>query len=276
MSVLILGEAGCNHNGSVDEAMRLCDIAKEAECDVVKFQTYIPEKSIRADNPHFKMLAELALSFADTKKVARHCETIGIEFCSTPDDIDSLKFLVEECGVKRVKIGSGSLMYEPLVLSAVATCLPLILSTGMATTDQIRNVVTGVAYDAYERDQLMLMHCVSLYPCPTELANLNAIFMLQGEFDVIGYSDHTMSCDAVPAAAVALGAVAIEKHFTMSRAQAGPDHHMSLEPSELRRMVGVIREAEKALGDGRKEPSAAERAMIPRMRKDADGRQAGI
>lgn len=274
--VMVIAEAGVNHNGSVTTAKIMCDSAKLAGCDVVKFQTYIPEKSIRRDSPDFATLAALALSFADTKNVAMHCESIGIEFCSTPDDLDSLKFLVEECGVKRIKIGSGSLRYRPLIYAAMqmGRGLPIIMSTGMATIKEIAQSITMI-FPAPLYD-ITLMHCVSLYPCPTEAANLRAIATLQRFTLPVGYSDHTMSVDAVPAAAVALGAVAIEKHFTMSRAQAGPDHHISLEPSELRRMVDVIREAEKALGDGRKEPSAAELAMIPRMRKDSDGRQAGI
>lgn len=268
MAVEIIAEVGLNHNNHLPTAMRLAAVAKQAGANIMKTQTYVPEKSISAASPDFKMLKRLAMSFRDTLVLARQCETIGIEFMSTPDDLDSLKFLVQECGVKRIKLGSGSMLYQPLVEVALATGLPLIVSTGGATLDEVRMV--GCA------DRLTLMHCVSLYPCPVHEANLRAILTLRKWNKRVGWSDHTPSIRTVPAIAVAYGACMIEKHLTLDRQSDGPDHHFSLEPNQFTSMVHTIRDAEAALGDGEKKPSPAEAAVIARVRKDANGFQAGI
>lgn len=309
MPVTIIAECGVNHDGSLDKALKLCDAAKFAGADIVKFQTYIPEKCIRPGKD-YAMLESLALSFPDILKIARYCELIGIEFCSTPDDLDSLKFLVEECGVKRIKIGSGSLFYEPLVHAAFDTGLPILLSTGMATIDQVAGAV-GFEFNRFklgnegeegdrifnleEWNDLTIMHCVSLYPCPARLANLRrmeALKLMDGnelhdecmesvDYE-IGYSDHTLGCTA-PCTAVALGATVIEKHFTLDRQDAGPDHHMSLNQEQFAHMVGKIRLTETMIGGSlddfyevEEEISQEEAAMIPRIRKDADGFQLGL
>ena len=271
MQVTILAEGGVNHNGSLPIALRLCDAAKRARADVVKWQTYIPEKALDKSSKDYAILKSLALPFNDFKIIAKHCESIGIEFCSTPDDLDSLKFLVEECGVKRIKIGSGSLTYKPLLQAACNTRLPVILSTGMANSIEIDEAV-----HSHNWKDLTLLHCVSLYPCPLELANLNAIQTLKIFGVPVGYSDHTLHHISVPCAATAFGITVLEKHMTLSKRMMGPDHKMSLNPTQFEEMVIAVREVEKSLGDGSKTISIKEAAMIPRVRKGPDGKQPGL
>lgn len=278
MLCIIIAECGVNHDGKLDKALSLCEVAKQAGADVAKTQTFIPEKLLRPGNPRMDFAKSLVLSFPDTLKIARHCEAIGIEFCSTPDDLDSLKFLVEECGVKRIKIGSGSLLYRPLVDAAFDTGLPVLLSTGMATQFEVDSVVMR-QLERFEcrndRSDITLMHCVSLYSCPLNLANVKAMLKLTGWGMPVGYSDHTIGDYAV-CAAVALGAAVIEKHFTLDNEAEGPDHRMSAMPEQFATMVQKIRMTEVVLGHGRKEPSEEEAAMIVRVRKDNEGYQAGI
>lgn len=190
--VMIISECGVNHDGDLSKALRLCDAAKQTGADAAKFQTYIPEYCIRRSKD-FDLLCALALPLHDFITIAKHCESIGIEFMSTPDDINSLKYLVEECGIRRIKIGSGSLTYLPLVHAAYLTKLPVLLGTGMATQDEIRAALPWFSpYETYEvTDDLTLMHCVSLYPCPPHLANVRAMNHLReiGEGVAVGYRD---------------------------------------------------------------------------------------
>ena len=297
----IIAEVSVNHDGDLGNALRLCDAAKSAGADIVKFQTFVPTSLFRMDrwkDPKVEQVMGLALDFNQFTKIAAHCADIGIEFCSTPDDLASLKFLVEVCGVKRIKLGSGSLLYEPLVDATFDTGLPVLLSTGMATLEEIEGAVArqwsrkaATSESPRIEVDLTVMHCVSLYPCPPHLANVAAITALQhlgDEWDEsnwkmvnyehrVGYSDHTegmfteSSC-----AAVALGAVVIEKHFTLNEYDDGPDHHMSANPAEFETLVCDIREFEEILGHGRKEPSEEELAMVSRLRKDKDGFQPGL
>jgi len=279
MTVTIIAEMGINHNGNVDEALRLCDAAKETGADIIKSQTYLPEIAIDKNSKDYDLLYNLALPFPDFIKIAKHCEDIGIEFCSTPDDLYSLKFLVDECGVKRIKIGSGSLTYKPLLEAAYSSRLPIILSTGMASILEISGALPDGFLTGYKipTPKITLLHCVSLYPCPIELANLKAITTIYERFKLpVGYSDHTLSVVAIPCAAVALGATVIEKHFTLNRYAEGPDHAMSLDPYQFSEMVREIRNTELALGDGTKTISEQEAAMIPRVRKGEDGKQPGL
>jgi N-acetylneuraminate synthase/N,N'-diacetyllegionaminate synthase len=272
MNVLIISEAGVGHDGKLEKALRLCDAAKIAGADICKFQTFVPELAIDKNSKDYELLKSLALSFTNFKKIATHCEDIKIEFMSTPDDLYSLKFLVEECGVKRIKIGSGSLTHPPLVDAAYRTGLPVILSTGMASEAEIHKALPHDSGFV----SIILLHCVSLYPCPIELANLNAITTLKKFGYPVGYSDHTTSVAAIPIAAVALGATIIEKHFTLDKSDKGPDHFMSLNPAELAQMIVSIRSIEKVLGTGTKVISSQEAEMISRVRKGADGRQPGL
>src|SRR5258706_11813736 len=279
MTVTIIAECGVSHNGSVDEALRMCDAAKESGANICKFQTYLPEIAIDKNSKDYDLLYNLALPFTDFLKIAKHCEDIGIEFCSTPDDLYSLKFLVDECGVKRIKIGSGSLTYEPLLEAAYSSRLPIILSTGMASILEIEDALPDGFLTGYKipTPKITLLHCVSLYPCPLELTNLKVITTIYERFRLpVGYSDHTLSVVAIPCAAVALGATVIEKHFTLNRSAKGPDHAMSLSPYQFGGMVREIRKVERALGDGTKTISEQEAAMIPRVRKGDDGKQPGL
>jgi N,N'-diacetyllegionaminate synthase len=280
-SVTVIAEMSVNHNGNLSMALKLCDAAKAAGADIVKTQTYIPHLCIRKGKD-YDLLASLALSLTDTYKMAMHCEDIGIEFCSTPDDLESLKFLVEECGVKRIKIGSGSLLYEPLVDAAFDSGLPVLLSTGMATMAQVCRVVANQlrresrGLSAASPQPITIMHCVSLYPCPPHLANVKAIKSLGDATGLpVGYSDHTIG-NIAAMSAIALGATVVEKHFTLDERDDGPDHHMSADPVAFDIFVQMIRDVEVILGHGRKEPSEVELAMIPRIRKDAEGFQPGL
>lgn len=272
MTVQVIAEIGINHDGKLDKALKLCDAAKEAGADIAKFQTYIPENCIRKGKD-YDLLSKLALSLGSFYEVAKHCENIGIEFCSTPDDKDSLNFLVSVCKVKRIKIGSGSLTYLPLIEAAHATKLPVIVSTGMGTISDIQKVVNiWKGTDG----KLTLMHCVSLYPCPDELANVRAMETMRRIWHLpVGYSDHTLGSTAI-CAAVALNASVVEKHFTLDISDPGPDHKMSLSPTQFKEMVKRIRDVELVLGHGEKEPSDEEKVMIPRIRKDSEGFQPGL
>jgi len=275
----IIAEVGVNHDGDLGKALHLCDAAKYAGADIVKFQTYLPDLSIRKGKD-YDLLVRLALPLEDFWRISKHCKEIGIEFCSTPDDLLSLQFLVEHCGVKRIKLGSGSLLYEPLVDAAFDIGLPVLLSTGMATEDEIMSAIRRQE-DRYGYDRELpddwatIMHCVSLYPCPLELANVKAIESMQDKFGDVGYSDHTIGNYAI-LSAVVLGATVVEKHFTLDNEDAGPDHCMSATPEQFERMVMKIRQTEIVLGHGRKEPSEEELAMIGRIRKDAEGFQPGL
>jgi N,N'-diacetyllegionaminate synthase len=269
--VTVIAEAGMAHGGDVTTALKLCDAAKEAGADIAKFQTYVPEKAIATDSKDYALLAKLALPLNDFNTIAIHCNNIGIEFCSTPDDLDSLRFLVEQCGVKRIKLGSGSLTYRPLVRAAFATGLPVILSTGMATSHEVMSALL----DSHgNQEKITLLQCTSLYPTPPELVNLRAMDSLRIFGTKVGYSDHTTGTLA-PIAAAAMGADVVEKHFML--ANTSPiDAAVSCAPRLFRLMVDEIRALTLLRGDGRKMPSPEEAVMISRVRKGPDGRQMGL
>lgn len=263
----VIGEAGVNHNGDVNTALKMIDAAKWAGADIVKFQTYCPEEAINPNHSQFALLKSLALTHIDFVKLAKHCEQVGIEFLSTPGDLTSLKFLVEECGVKRIKIGSDDLTYKPIIEEASKTGLPIILSTGMATLTEIWDVVPLIR----NRDSILL-HCVSSYPCALRDVNLRAIPNMESEFGFrVGYSDHTNGIIACIAAA-AMGAIMIEKHFELGGFK-GVDTDVSVSQWGLSKMVTKIREVELMLGTGIKEPCEAEKLNIPLVRKREDGKK---
>ncbi len=268
MPVEIIGEAGVSHSGSVTLALKLIDAAKVAGASVVKFQTYCPEEAINPQHRDFAFLKALALTHIDFVKLARHCAGVGIEFLSTPGDVTSLKFLIEECGVRRIKIGSDDLTYYPLLEAAFDAELPIILSTGMATIDEICDALEVIN----RPNNITLLHCVSSYPCTPQDANLEAMHTLRKAFTLpVGYSDHcqgTLACIA----ATALGATMIEKHFEL-RDHKGPDHEVSVNEFTLARMIAKVRGVEVMLGTGIKAPCEAEKAMIPLVRKREDGRK---
>ncbi len=301
MSVYVIAEAGVNHNGDLAKALALVDVAATAGADAVKFQTFTASSviSIHAEKAAYQkqttdaaesqvdMVAKLELSHADHTQLANRCGERGIAFLSTPFDLDSLDFLVNEMGLTALKISSGEITNAPLLLAAARSGRDIILSTGMSTLDEVREALgalafgyasdTGATPDTAEftraleqadalQGKVTLLHCTTEYPTPYEDVNLRAMDSLGEAFGLtVGLSDHTAGI-AVAIAAVARGAKVIEKHFTLDRALPGPDHAASLEPDELTAMVAAIRATEAALGDGNKRlmPSEAANRDIAR------------
>lgn len=270
MGVYIIAEAGVNHNGRLDLALQLCDAAKEAGVDAVKFQTWKTERIVtrrtglatyQAANindrniSQFAMLKKLELSYGQFKDIQSYCHKIGIEFLSTPDEEESLAFLMT-LNLPFIKVGSGEITNIPYLRKIGSYQKNVILSTGMSTLAQV-----AVAYDTLIQSgtpQVTLLHCTTNYPCPKPEVNLRAMQTLKDAFKChVGYSDHTMGME-IPIAAVAMGAEVIEKHFTLDKTMEGPDHQASLEPGELTAMVRSIRNVESALGDGIKHPNPSE------------------
>ncbi len=270
--VLIIAEAGVNHNGKLEIALKLCDAAKEAGADVVKFQTWITEKMIThsvgmADyqekntgvkESQFDMLKRLELSYDEFRIVKKHCDEIGIMFASTADEPDSLDFLVG-IGMPFIKIGSGDVGNIPFLRYAGMKDMPIILSTGMSSLSDVERSVLALKEGGAK--DITLLHCTTNYPCPYDEVNLKAMITLQETFHFpIGYSDHTIGTE-VAVAAVAMGAKVIEKHFTLDRTMEGPDHVASTEPDEFNDMVLKIRNIENALGSGIKQVAPSEKKI---------------
>ncbi len=293
-SVLIIAEAGVNHNGSLETALQLVDVAAAAGADAVKFQTFKAEKlvtglagkaeyqkqSTGTAETQLQMLRQLELKYEFHFQLRDHCQNRGIEFLSTAFDDESLAFLVDEVGLRRLKIPSGEISNGPFLLAHARTGNDIILSTGMATLGEVEAALGVLAFgflgwenpslerfqQAYSsaeglavlKDKVTLLHCTSEYPTPMANVNLRAMDTLQQAFGLpAGYSDHTQGL-AVPVAAAARGAVLIEKHFTLDRGLKGPDHQVSLEPDELKQMVVAIRQIEEALGRPGKIPQVVE------------------
>lgn len=267
---LIIAEAGVNHNGSLDVAYQLCDAAKEAGADAVKFQTWKTERIIthhvdQADyqaantgrkESQFDMLKRLELSFDDFRNVKRHCDEIGIMFASTADDAEGTDFLVN-LGVPFLKVGSGDIANVSFLRYLGTRNMPVLLSTGMSTLADV-DVSINALRDGGAED-ITVLHCTTNYPCPYQDVNLKAMITLRDAFHLpVGYSDHTIGSE-VAVAAVAMGARVVEKHFTLDKNMEGPDHLASTEPAEFKKMVEQIRHIEAALGDGVKRPTAAEK-----------------
>lgn len=267
---LIIAEAGVNHNGNVDLALKLCKAAKEAGADVVKFQTWKTEKIItrnvaqadyQAENTgkqesQYDMLKRLELSYDDFKRVKLYCDEIGIQFASTADEEESLDFLIS-IGIPFIKIGSGEITNIPYLRVMGSKKLPIIISSGMATIAEV-DVALQTLKEAGASD-ITLLHCTTNYPCPMDDVNLNAMLTIRDAFKLpIGYSDHTKGIE-VSIAAVAMGATVIEKHFTLDKNMEGPDHLASTEPDEFKRMVDSIRNIERAMGTGEKIPTKSEK-----------------
>lgn len=269
-STLIIAEAGVNHNGQLDLALKLCDAAKASGADVVKFQTWITDKVITRDvnmadyqekntgihESQYDMLKRLELSYDDFKKIKLHCDDIGILFASTADEPDSLDFLID-LGIPFIKIGSGDIGNIPFLRYIGSKKLPVILSTGMSSLADV-DVSVSALYEGGAKD-ITLLHCTTNYPCPFEEVNLNAMLTLRDAFHLpVGYSDHTMGAE-ISVSAVSLGARVIEKHFTLDRKMEGPDHLASMEPDAFRQMVQQIRHVETAMGNGIKQSTASEK-----------------
>mgnify|MGYP001577699216 CR=1 FL=1 len=300
----IIAEAGVNHNGSIDMAKQLIAVAVDAGADAVKFQTFRAEKLVSQSAPkaeyqvnttdaaesQFEMIKKLELNKNDHEVLIQYCQKRGIEFLSTPFDFESIDLLVNTLNLSRLKLPSGEITNAPLLLHAAKTGKPIILSTGMSTLGEIEVALGVLAFgytgsdeppslQAFEtaytstlghialQNKVTLLHCTTEYPAPFAEVNLRAMSTLQQAFGLpVGYSDHTAGL-AISVAAVALGAVIIEKHFTLDRTLPGPDHKASLEPDELKQMVRSIREVELALGSPIKQPAASELRNRPVARK---------
>lgn len=277
--VLIIAEAGVNHNGDIQIAKKLIDAAVEAAVDVVKFQTWKTELLVTKDaqqadyqientgivESQFNMLKKLELSYENFRVLKNYCDVKDIIFMSTPDETESATFLA---GLQDIfKIGSGELTNLPFLRHIGRLGKEVIISTGMANLVEIKAALEALTQAGTPKEKITVLHATTEYPCPIEDVNLRAMQTIRDTFGVkVGYSDHTQGIE-VPIAAVAMGACVIEKHFTLDRTMDGPDHKASLEPDELRTMVKAIRNIEQALGDGIKIPSKSEAKNMAVARK---------
>lgn len=253
--VLIIAEAGVNHDGRLEQALQLVDAAADAGADAVKFQTFDVDRLVARQVPQYETLRRLELSASDHRVLQSACHRRGLLFLSSSFDEQSAD-LLEALGVEAFKIPSGELTNLSLLTHVASKGKPVILSTGMATLEEVRTAVA--ALEASGNRQLVLLHCVSRYPAEPGDANLRAMQTLTEEFALpVGYSDHTLGI-SIAVAAAALGACIIEKHLTVDAELPGPDHRASLVPQEFSSMVRSIRAVEAALGHGRKEPAASE------------------
>jgi len=277
---IIIAEAGVNHNGSIELAKKLIDVASEVGADFVKFQTFKAETLVtqtadkaeyqkeitNTDESQFEMIKKLELDRKTHEELINYCKTKDIQFLSTAFDRDSIALLVE-LNILLFKIPSGEITNLPYLRHIGKMGKPIIMSTGMSTLDEVRNALNILIESGAEKEQITILHCNTEYPTPMEDVNLKAMLTIRAELGVkVGYSDHTLGIE-VPISAVALGATVIEKHFTLDRTLPGPDHAASLEPDELKSMVQAIRNIEKALGDGVKQPSPSETKNISIARK---------
>lgn len=280
--VTIIAEAGVNHNGNLENAFRMIDIAVDAGVDYIKFQTFNTEDVIsrlapKADyqihntgnssESQFEMVKKLELSTNQHDKLIEYCKNKNIRFFSTAFDLYSLEYL-HKIGLQIVKIPSGEITNLPYLRKAASLFHNVILSTGMSNISEIKEAINVFTKEGISKDNITILHCNTEYPTPMEDVNLMAMLHLKDEFGTkVGYSDHTLGIE-VPIAAVALGASLIEKHFTLDKNMEGPDHKASMEPDELKAMVSAIRNIERALsGSGLKEVSPSERKNIAIARK---------
>ena len=281
MSVLIIAEAGVNHNGSIEIARKLIDAAVDAGVDIIKFQTFKAENLVSksakkaeyqkknigdGDDSQYTMLKKLELSENDHMELISYCNEKNIRFWSTAFDFESMDYL-HSLGLGLWKVPSGEITNFPFLRKVASYHEPIIMSTGMCEEHDILNAINVLHEFGISDDMITLLHCNTQYPTPYEDVNLMAMKSIEDRFGInTGYSDHTCGIE-VPIAAVALGAKVIEKHFTLDRNMPGPDHKASLEPSELKAMVTAIRNIERALGDGVKRVSDSEKANISVARK---------
>lgn len=280
--VLIIAEAGVNHNGSIENAKKMIETAAQAGADIVKFQTFKTESLVSksatkaeyqkqnmagdSDDSQFNMLKRLELSYENHLTLIDHCEKNNIRFHSTAFDLDSIE-LLNQLGMSIWKIPSGEITNLPYLKKIGSYGKDVILSTGMCTMDEIRSAVEILIKNGTSKEKITVLHCNTEYPTPMQDVNLTAMLAIKDKVGTrVGYSDHTMGIE-ISIAAAALGAETIEKHFTLDRNMDGPDHKASLEPEELKRMVSSIRNIEKALGNGEKIPSLSELKNITVVRK---------
>jgi N-acetylneuraminate synthase len=310
MKVTVIAEAGVNHNGSVEMAEQLVDVAAAAGADFVKFQTFRTEDAIARNAPkaryqrettgegetQFEMVKKLELDAAAHERLFRRCAEKGIGFLSTPFDLDSVKLLTDGLGLRTLKIASGEVTNAPLMLAVARAAERVILSTGMCTLGDIELALGVLAFGFVEgdtapsagafraayargrealRERVTLLHCTTQYPAPMRDVNLRAMDTMRAAFGLpVGYSDHTTGI-VVSLAAAARGASVIEKHFTLDRNLPGPDHRASIEGHELRALVAGVREIEEVLaGDGNKVPAPSEVENLGIARKSIVARTA--
>lgn len=284
MSVFFIAEAGVNHNGCLNLAEKLVDVAAQAGADAVKFQTFKASETVvsgaatvsyqkraTAYDDQFQLLKALELSADDHRVLRARCDARGIEFMSTAFDIDSAH-LLRDLGVQRLKVPSGELTNLPFLKALASLGLPMILSTGMGTLKEVEVAVAAIAEAkgkpiADLGGDLAILHCTSAYPAPDQALNLRAIQTLAAHFGLpVGYSDHSGGTIAAMLA-VALGSTFYEKHFTLDRKMEGPDHAASLEPNELTSLVAAMRKASGMLGDGVKVPQPCEKEARQLVRR---------
>lgn len=278
--VIIIAEAGVNHNGSYELAIKMVDEAKRAGADYVKFQTAKPELVISTFAPkaeyqkettgaaesQLEMCKAIHLPLTDYKPLKEYCDKVGIGFMSTPFDLVSIDVL-EPLDMDYYKIPSGEITNLPYLRKIASKHRPVILSTGMCEVEEVEAALQVLEQGGVKRSDIIVLHCNTEYPTPMADVNLHAMDDLRRSLGVeVGYSDHTKGIE-VPIAAVALGATVIEKHFTLDKTMEGPDHKASLEPDELKAMVDAIRNIEQALGDGHKHVSPSERKNMDIARK---------
>ena len=280
MSVFIIAEAGVNHNGSVDLAKKLIDVAVDSGADAVKFQTFKAENLVSknaqkaeyqkqttdASESQFDMIKKLELDVDTHKELIAYCQEKDIMFLSTPFDHESID-LLSGLGLQIFKIPSGEITNLPYLRHIGSLGKRVVLSTGMSDLKEVEDALSILIDAGTSKTNITVLHANTMYPTPMEDVNLNAMLTIQKEFDIsVGYSDHTLGIE-VDIAAVAMGATVIEKHFTLDKVMDGPDHKASLEPEELMIMVKGIRNIEKALGSSKKKPSPSESINIDVARK---------
>jgi N,N'-diacetyllegionaminate synthase len=280
MHTIIIAEAGVNHNGSIDLAKKLIDGATEAGADFIKFQTFNAEKivgkyALKAeyqhnesdhDNTQFSMLKKLELNKEAHLELIAHCNLRGIKFFSTAFDSESIE-LLSSLNIELFKIPSGEITNKPFLQQIASKGKPVIMSTGLANLEEVRQALNILLNGGLKKEDITLLHCTTAYPAPMDDVNLKAMQTLETEFNIkVGYSDHTKGIE-IPIAAVALGATVVEKHITLDRNLPGPDHKASIEIDELKKMIRSIRNVEKALGKGIKEPAKSELKNTEAVRK---------
>jgi len=280
MSVFIVAEAGVNHNGSIELAKKLIDVASDAGVDAIKFQTFKANKlatknaskamyqknTTNKNETQFDMLKKLELSVDSHKELISYCKSKKITFLSSPFDHESIE-LLKDLDLEIFKIPSGEITNLPYLRHIGKLNKKIFLSTGMSTIEEIKNALSVLINSGTKKDKITVLHANTQYPTPMEDVNLKAMVTIGKELNVnFGYSDHTLGIE-IDIAAVAMGASCIEKHFTLDCNMDGPDHKASLEPNQLKAMVKAIRNIEKALGSSIKKPSKSEMQNIKIVRK---------
>lgn len=278
--VIVIAEAGVNHNGDLQMAHRLIDVAADAGADYVKFQTFRADQVVTQDaakalyqtkrtgdaESQLDMLRRLELTHCDHMELIEHCQSAGIKFFSTAFDDDSLAML-STMDLDLIKIPSGEITNLPYLRRIGRLQRPVILSTGMSTLGEIEAAIAVLERAGSVREHVTVLHCNTQYPTPMQDVNLRAMLTIRDALKVqVGYSDHTLGIE-IPIAAVALGARVIEKHFTIDRTLPGPDHAASLEPAELKSMLSAVRNVQQAMGDGIKRPSPSESPNVSVARR---------